>query len=62
MAASLKIEASPRPSAWPQAQITGASVKRLGLTQGGTAYAVVKADSVMVGVDQAILLMALGAA
>jgi len=33
------------------AQITSASVQRLGLKVGGTAYAVIKADSVMVGVD-----------
>lgn len=33
------------------AQITSSSVQRLGLKPGGTAYAVVKADSVMVGVD-----------
>ena len=33
------------------AQITSNSVQRLGLKAGGTAYAVIKADSVMVGVD-----------
>jgi molybdate transport system regulatory protein len=33
------------------AQITAASVDRLGLKPGATAYAVIKADSVMVGVD-----------
>ncbi len=33
------------------AQITSASVQRLGLRQGGVAYAVIKADSVMVGTD-----------
>ncbi|MFA6180484.1 MAG: molybdopterin-binding protein [Candidatus Methylopumilus sp.] len=33
------------------AQITSSSVQRLGLKPGGTAYAVIKADSVMVGVD-----------
>ncbi len=33
------------------AQITSNSVQRLGLKPGGTAYAVIKADSVMVGVD-----------
>lgn len=33
------------------AQVTTSSVHDLGLKEGGTAYAVVKADSVMVGVD-----------
>ena len=33
------------------AQITSNSVQRLGLKPGGQAYAVIKADSVMVGVD-----------
>lgn len=33
------------------AQITSASVARLGLKPGGTAYALIKADSVLVGVD-----------
>ncbi len=33
------------------AQITSNSVQRLGLKPGGKAYAVIKADSVMVGVD-----------
>lgn len=33
------------------AQITSASVQRLGLKPGGVAYAVIKADSVMVGAD-----------
>jgi len=33
------------------AQITSNSVQRLGLKPGATAYAVIKADSVMVGVD-----------
>jgi molybdopterin-binding protein len=33
------------------AQITLSSVQRLGLKPGVTAYAVIKADSVMVGVD-----------
>jgi molybdate transport system regulatory protein len=33
------------------AQITSTSVDRLGLKAGGTAYAIIKADSVMVGVD-----------
>ncbi len=32
-------------------QITSTSVQRLGLKTGGAAYAVIKADSVMVGVD-----------
>jgi molybdopterin-binding protein len=34
------------------AQVTTSSVHSLGLKEGGTAYAVVKADSVMVGVDE----------
>ncbi|PKO83158.1 MAG: transporter [Betaproteobacteria bacterium HGW-Betaproteobacteria-11] len=33
------------------AQVTSASVARLGLKPGGTAYAIIKADSVMVGVE-----------
>lgn len=33
------------------AQITSASVARLGLKPGATAYALIKADSVMVGID-----------
>lgn len=33
------------------AQITSASVERLGLKPGATAYALIKADNVMVGVD-----------
>jgi molybdate transport system regulatory protein len=33
------------------AQITSSSVARLGLKPGATAYALIKADSVMVGVD-----------
>lgn len=33
------------------AQITTASVAALGLKEGTTAYALIKADSVMVGVD-----------
>lgn len=33
------------------AQITAASVERLGLEVGATAYALIKADSVMVGID-----------
>jgi molybdopterin-binding protein len=33
------------------AQVTTNSVHDLGLKEGGTAFAVVKADSVMVGVD-----------
>jgi molybdopterin-binding protein len=33
------------------AQITSASVANLGLKEGKTAYAVIKADSVMVGID-----------
>lgn len=33
------------------AQITTASVAALGLKVGGTAYAVIKADNVMVGID-----------
>lgn len=33
------------------AQISSASVERLGLKPGGEAYAVIKADSVMVAVD-----------
>lgn len=33
------------------AQVTSASVTRLGLKPGGTAYAIIKADSVMIGVD-----------
>ena len=33
------------------AQITSSSVQHLGLKPGGAAYAVIKADSVMVGVD-----------
>jgi molybdopterin-binding protein len=33
------------------AQITTASVHSLGLKEGGAAYAIVKADSVMVGVE-----------
>ncbi|MFA7281530.1 MAG: molybdopterin-binding protein [Sterolibacterium sp.] len=33
------------------AQITSSSIQRLGLKPGGMAYAVIKADSVMVGVD-----------
>lgn len=32
-------------------QVTSASVARLGLKPGLTAYAIIKADSVMVGVD-----------
>lgn len=33
------------------AQITSSSVQRLGLKPGGKAYAIIKADSVMVGID-----------
>jgi molybdopterin-binding protein len=33
------------------AQVTTASVTALGLKEGATAYALIKADSVMVGVD-----------
>lgn len=33
------------------AQVTSSSVVRLGLKPGATAYAIIKADSVMVGVD-----------
>jgi molybdate transport system regulatory protein len=33
------------------AQVTTSSVHSLGLKEGGTAYAVIKADSVMVGID-----------
>ena len=33
------------------AQITSASVEKLGLKPGATAYALIKADNVMVGVD-----------
>lgn len=33
------------------AQVTTNSVHSLGLKEGGAAYAIVKADSVMVGVD-----------
>ena len=33
------------------AQITSSSVDRLGLKPGATAYAIIKADNVMVGVD-----------
>lgn len=33
------------------AQVTTASVGSLGLKEGGTAYALIKADSVMVGVE-----------
>lgn len=33
------------------AQITTASVAALGLKEGGSAYAVIKADNVLVGVD-----------
>ncbi len=33
------------------AQVTTSSVHGLGLKEGGTAYALVKADSVMIGVD-----------
>ncbi len=33
------------------AQITSSSIDRLGLKPGVTAYALIKADSVMVGVD-----------
>jgi len=33
------------------AQISSTSVERLGLKPGSTAYAVIKADSVMVGID-----------
>jgi len=33
------------------AQVTSSSVARLGLKPGVTAYAIIKADSVMVGVD-----------
>jgi len=33
------------------AQISSKSVERLGLKAGNTAYAVIKADSVMVGID-----------
>ena len=33
------------------AQITNSSIQRLGLKPGGVAYAVIKADSVMVGID-----------
>ena len=32
--------------------ISMASIRELGLTVGGTAYAVIKASSVMVGVDE----------
>jgi molybdopterin-binding protein len=33
------------------AQVTTASIGALGLKEGATAYALIKADSVMVGVD-----------
>lgn len=33
------------------AQVTTASVTALGIKEGSTAYALIKADSVMVGVD-----------
>lgn len=33
------------------AQVTTASVHNLGIKEGGTAYAIIKADSVMVGVE-----------
>jgi len=33
------------------AQVTKASVESLGLKEGSTAYALIKADSVMVGVE-----------
>ncbi len=33
------------------AQITSAAVANLGLKEGATAYAIIKADSVMVGID-----------
>jgi molybdopterin-binding protein len=33
------------------AQITSSSIDRLGLKPGATAYAIIKADNVMVGVD-----------
>ena len=33
------------------AQVTSASVGALGLKEGGTAYALIKADSVMVGIE-----------
>ena len=32
-------------------QVTTSSVHQLGLVEGGVAYAVIKADSVMLGVD-----------
>jgi molybdate transport system regulatory protein len=34
-----------------EAQVTTASVHNLGLKEGSTAYAIIKADSVMIGVD-----------
>ena len=33
------------------AQVTTSSVHSLGLKEGGTAYAVIKTDSIMMGVD-----------
>lgn len=34
-----------------EAQVTTASVHNLGLKEGSTAYAIIKADSVMLGVE-----------
>ncbi|MBP6707915.1 MAG: molybdopterin-binding protein [Candidatus Accumulibacter sp.] len=39
------------PGIFIEAQVTTASVHNLGLNEGSTAYALIKADSVMLGVD-----------
>lgn len=50
-AVNSEVEIELAPGIVMTAQITTASVHALGLKEGGDAYAIVKADSVMVGVD-----------